>query len=278
MTPTVASGSPASRTLRAAQSLYEDKKALTYPRTSSRYLPSDLIPQLKPTAETLTVDHRVRPSPGTCSAWSSCRCGRVVDDAKIGDHHAIIPTVAAHAVEKYRPDEQTDLRPGSAALPGGVPPAGPLRPHDRRHGGRRRDVPHAGAQSPSRSAGAASTAPWRTSRDQHQDDEEERGELPPLERGQPVRCVRAESGQRTTKPPPRFNEATLLSAMETAGKLVDDEALREALKESRARARPPTRAETIETLIRREYVERHGKDLTPTPKGMQVITLLGTTR
>ena len=63
--------------------------------------------------------------------------------------------------------------------------------------------------------------------------------------------------------------------METAGKLVDDEALREALKE-RGLGTPATRAEIIETLIRREYVERHGQDLTPTPKGMQVITLLGT--
>ena len=98
------------------------------------------------------------------------------------------------------------------------------------------------------------------------DDEEERGELPPLEPGQPVRCVEAESEKRTTKPPPRFNEATLLSAMETAGKLVDDEALREAMKE-RGLGTPATRAEIIETLIRREYVERHGKDLTPTPQG-----------
>ena len=76
-----------------------------------------------------------------------------------------------------------------------------------------------------------------------------------------------------TKPPPRYNEATLLSAMETAGKLIDDEELREAMKES-GLGTPATRAETIETLIRREYIERVGKDLQATPKGIQVITML----
>ena len=76
-----------------------------------------------------------------------------------------------------------------------------------------------------------------------------------------------------TKPPPRYTEATLLSAMETAGKLIDDEELREAMKES-GLGTPATRAETIETLIRREYIERVGRDLQATPKGIQVITML----
>jgi DNA topoisomerase-3 len=88
-----------------------------------------------------------------------------------------------------------------------------------------------------------------------------------------VRVVAVESEAKETKPPPRYTEATLLSAMETAGKLVDDEELREAMKE-RGLGTPATRAETIETLIRREYIERAGKDLQPTPKGLQVITML----
>ncbi len=76
-----------------------------------------------------------------------------------------------------------------------------------------------------------------------------------------------------TRPPPRYTEATLLSAMETAGKLIDEEELREAMKDS-GLGTPATRAETIETLIRREYIERVGKDLQATPKGLQVITML----
>jgi DNA topoisomerase III len=76
-----------------------------------------------------------------------------------------------------------------------------------------------------------------------------------------------------TKPPPRYTEATLLSAMATAGKLIDDEELREAMKDS-GLGTPATRAETIEVLIRREYIERVGRDLQATPKGIQVITML----
>jgi DNA topoisomerase III len=105
------------------------------------------------------------------------------------------------------------------------------------------------------------------------EDGESEGELPRLEEGMTVRCAEAEAEGKETKPPPRYTEATLLSAMETAGKLIDDEELREAMKE-RGLGTPATRAEMIETLIRREYVERAGKDLVPTPKGLQVISML----
>lgn len=266
-------GFPASRTLRAAQSLYEDKKALTYPRTASRYVPSDLIPQLKPIAETLTSITQFVQSAQYVLGLEKLPLGRVVDDAKIGDHHAIIPTVAAHAVEKFGGDEQRifDLV-ARRFLAVFHPPARYARTTVvtevegetfRTQGRITLEVGWRGVY------GAVADEPGP-----HQDDEEERGELPPLERGQPVRCVRAEADMRTTKPPARFTEATLLSAMETAGKLVDDEALREALKAS-GLGTPATRADTIETLINREYVERHGRELTPTPKGMQIITLLG---
>src|SRR4029453_1196353 len=94
-----------------------------------------------------------------------------------------------------------------------------------------------------------------------------------LKQGQEVRCVEAESEAKETKPPPRYTEATLLSAMETAGKLVDEEELREAMKES-GLGTPATPAETIEPLTPRAYIERVSKDLQPTPKGLQVITML----
>lgn len=105
------------------------------------------------------------------------------------------------------------------------------------------------------------------------EDAEGEGELPALQQGQEVRCAEAEAEAKATKPPPRYTEATLLSGMETAGKLVDDEELREAMKE-RGLGTPATRAEIIETLIRREYIERVGKDLQPTPKGLSVVTML----
>ncbi|HVG98092.1 MAG TPA: DNA topoisomerase 3, partial [Chloroflexota bacterium] len=266
-------GFAASRTLRAAQSLYEDKKALTYPRTSSRYLPGDLVPQLKATAETLEPHGAYADAARYVLGLDALPLRRVVDDAKIGDHHAIVPTVATHAVEGFSPDEQRifDLV-ARRFLAVFHPPARYARTTVitevegetfRTQGRVTLEVGWRGVY------GAVPDEPG-----QPQEDEEERGELPQLTPGQSVRCVAAESEQRTTTPPPRYNEATLLSAMETAGKLVDDEALREALKE-RGLGTPATRAEIIETLIRRQYVERHGKDLTPTPKGMQVIALLG---
>jgi DNA topoisomerase-3 len=88
-----------------------------------------------------------------------------------------------------------------------------------------------------------------------------------------VRCVDAELEDKMTKPPARYTEASLLSAMETAGRLVEEDELREAMKDS-GLGTPATRAETIETLIRREYVERVGRDLQATPKGIQVVTML----
>jgi DNA topoisomerase-3 len=105
------------------------------------------------------------------------------------------------------------------------------------------------------------------------DEDAEGGELPRLEQGMTIRCAEATVEAKETKPPPRYTEATLLSAMEGAGKLLDDDELRDAMKE-RGLGTPATRAETIETLIRREYIERVGKDLQPTPKGLQVITML----
>jgi len=264
----------AARTLRAAQSLYEDKKALTYPRTSSRYLSTDLIPQLKPTAETLMPISEYGPHARYVLGLEALPLRRVVDDSKIGDHHAIIPTMAAHPFEKFSADEQRvfDLV-ARRFLAVFHPPARYARTtvitevESERFRTRGRVTLEVGWR------GVYGALPDET--EQQQGDEEERGELPPLEQGQQVRCVEAESQKRTTRPPPRYNEATLLSAMETAGKLVDDEALREAMKE-RGLGTPATRAEIIETLIRREYIERYGKELTPTPKGMQVIALLDT--
>ena len=271
-------GFAASRTLRAAQSLYEDKKAITYPRTSSRYLPGDMIPRLKPTAETLVPITQFAQAARYVLGLDKLPLRRVVDDAKIGDHHAIVPTVAPHAVEKLSPDEQRIFDLVSRRfLAVFHPPARYARTtivtevEGETFRTRGRVTLEAGWRTV---YGAVPDEP-RQQQQQHEADEEERGELPPVEPHQAVRCVEAGSEKRTTKPPPRYNEATLLSGMETAGKTVDDEALREALKE-RGLGTPATRAEIIETLIRREYVERQGKELTPTRKGLQVITLLGT--
>jgi DNA topoisomerase-3 len=269
-------GFSARRTLQAAQSLYEDKKALTYPRTSSRWLSGDLVAQLKPTAATLEPIGEYAAAARHVLALQQLPLARVVDDKKVDDHHAIIPTDVEHDVSRFSPDERRifDLV-ARRFLAVFHPPARYARTtvvtlvEEERFRSRGKVTLEAGWRGV---YGLLSEADQQQQR-QDEEGENESAELPHLEQGQQVRCASAEVEAKETKPPPRYSEATLLSAMETAGKLVDDEELREAMKES-GLGTPATRAETIETLIRREYIERAGKDLTPTPKGLQVITML----
>ncbi|MBA2360036.1 MAG: DNA topoisomerase 3 [Actinobacteria bacterium] len=264
-------GFSARRTLSAAQSLYEGKKALTYPRTNSRYLSGDLVPQLKPTAETLVSIDDYAAGARYVLGLQQLPLGRVVNDARVDDHHAIIPTDVPHDVASFTPDERRvfDLV-AKRFLAVFHPPARFART----------TIVTEVEEERFRTRGKVTLEPgWRgvyglEADDAKQDEDAEgEGELPNLEQGQEIRCADAESEAKETKPPPRYTEATLLSFMETAGKLVDDEELREAMKE-RGLGTPATRAEIIETLIRREYIERVGKDLQPTPKGLGVITML----
>jgi DNA topoisomerase-3 len=262
-------GFSARRTLQAAQSLYEGKKAITYPRTSSRWLSGDLVPQLKPTAQTLVGIPEYATAAQFVLRLDQLPLARVVNDAKVDDHHAIIPTDVEHDVSEFSPDERRifDLV-ARRFLAVFHPPARYART----------TVVTLVEEERFRTRGKVTLeAGWRgvygVEADAEKEEDPESAELPPLEKGQQVKVVSAESEAKETKPPPRYTEATLLSAMETAGKFVDDEELREAMKE-RGLGTPATRAETIETLIRREYIERVGKDLAPTPKGLQVITML----
>jgi DNA topoisomerase-3 len=265
-------GFSARRTLQAAQSLYEGKKAITYPRTSSRYLSGDMVPQLKPTAGTLEPISDYTKAAEYVLALDQLPLQRVINDAKVDDHHAIIPTDVDHDVDAFTPDERRvfDLV-ARRFLAVFHPPARYART----------TVITLVEEERFRTRGKVTLeAGWRAvygvepdHERQSEEEEKEGGEIPALQEGQTVRCIAAEIEDKMTRPPPRYTEATLLSAMETAGKLIDDEELREAMKDS-GLGTPATRAETIEVLIRREYIERVGKDLQATPKGIQVISML----
>jgi DNA topoisomerase-3 len=269
-------GFSARRTLQAAQSLYEDKKAITYPRTNSRWLSGDLVPQLKPTAATLEPIGEYAAAARFVLGLQQLPLARVVNDSKVSDHHAIIPTDVDHDIGRFSPDERRifDLV-ARRFLAVFHPPARYARTtvvtlvEEERFRSRGKITLEAGWRGVYGLVSEADQAAQK----QEEEGENESAELPPLEQGQAIKCASAEVEAKETKPPPRYTEATLLSAMETAGKLIDDEELREAMKES-GLGTPATRAETIETLIRREYIERGGKDLMPTPKGLQVITML----
>jgi DNA topoisomerase-3 len=270
-------GFSARRTLQAAQSLYEDKKAITYPRTSSRYLSGDMVPLLKPTAETLEPIGDYAAGARYVLGLDRLPLQRVVNDARVDDHHAIIPTDVEHEVARFSPDERRIFDLVARRFLAVFHPAARFQ---------RTEVVTVVEEERFRTRGKITLDPgWRgvygleadvdkqSGRAPDEESTDESAELPALEQGQTVKCVHAELEDKQTKPPPRYTEATLLSAMETAGKRIDDEELREAMKDS-GLGTPATRAETIETLIRREYVERAGKDLQPTPKGLQVITML----
>jgi len=273
-------GFSARRTLGAAQRLYEEHKALTYPRTNSRFLTTDMADEIKPIAELVGARAEYRDAAGYVTGLDVLPLARVIDDSKVTDHHAIIPTRAEHPVEKMDGD---DLRVYDMVVRRFLAAFHPeavlentrvettVAGHVFRTRGKVLLVPGwrgvylASAEDAADAAVAEAPA-----------DEDETSDLvlPRLDEGEPSRTLEIESLAKETKPPRRYTDASLLGAMETAGRLVDDEALREAMKDSGI-GTPATRAAIIERLIDVGYVERDGRSLVATDKGRNVIRLLG---
>jgi DNA topoisomerase-3 len=270
-------GFSARRTLGAAQRLYEEHKALTYPRTNSRFLTSDMAEEIKPTAELVGARAEYRDAARYVVGLDVLPLARVIDDAKVTDHHAIIPTRAEHPVDKMDGD---DLRVYDMVVRRFLAAFHPEAVLESTR------VETTVAEHVFRTRGKVLLVPgWRgvymtaveeaPAADAPVDDDEVNDQaLPRLEQGEPSRTLEVESLAKETKPPRRYTDASLLGAMETAGKLVDDEALREAMKDSGI-GTPATRAAIIERLIDVGYVERDGRSLVATEKGLNVIRLLG---
>ncbi len=287
-------GFSAKKTLGVAQALYEQKKLISYPRTDSRHLSTDIAATLGEIVRAVQEPYADRLAPGTGERPLS---RRFVDDSKVTDHHAIIPTTTSLDLAALADDEKKiyDLicrRLLSAWHDDHVwsvttvitaisnpPPSGVGEPLlDRFHStGTLVDQVGWKVLDIDRKAKKKKEAP-KEAKDGEKEEEiaspEENQDLPPgLVQGQPqeVRDVRAVAKQ--TRPPKRFTEATLLTAMETAGKTLDDRELSEAMKES-GLGTPATRAEIIETLLRREYIVRQGKILEATDKGIRLIEIV----
>jgi DNA topoisomerase-3 len=267
------------RTLAAAQRLYEEHTALTYPRTNSRYLPSDMIPEIKPIARLVGERSDYAAGSQYVLGLDVLPLGRVVNDAKVTDHHAIIPTRAeqegGHPIHKMSDDDKKiyDLvvrrflavfHPEAVIENTRVETT--VADHVFRTRGKRILVPGWRGVYGERESGAES--------DRSDDDEGREQQLPRLDEGEHSAVREVGSEAKETKPPRRYNDGSLVTLMETAGKLVDDEEAREAMKESGI-GTPATRATIIERLIQVGYVERDGRALVVTEKGMNVIRLLG---
>ena len=252
-------GFSAKRTLQIAQALYEKHKAITYPRTDSRALPEDYLPTVRstlnsidnPFARRVLDNNWVKPNK------------RIFNNAKVSDHFAIIPTatvprsldnqeralfdmVTKRFVAVFFPPAQYENTTRITSVEG----------------------------EPFKTEGKILVGPgWLEIYGREATGDKPEENLPPVTQGEHVETVRIEIKTEQTRPPARYNEATILSAMEAAGKLVEDEELRDAMKE-KGLGTPATRASIIETLISAHYLVRQGKELQPTPKAIQTITLL----
>jgi DNA topoisomerase-3 len=266
-------GFSARRTLAAAQRLYEEHKALTYPRTNSRFLSGDMAGEIKPTASNVGENPEYARAAKYVLGLDVLPLGRVVNDAKVTDHHAIIPTREHHRVDKMSDDDRRIYDMVARRFLAVFHPEAVFE---------NTRLETTVAEHVFRTRGRVLLeAGWRgvygeglDSNGSADDDEGADQQLPKLERGETVTTLEVASAEKETKPPRRYSDASLLAAMETAGKDLDDDELREAMKDSGI-GTPATRAAIIERLIDVGYIERDGRALVCTEKGLSVISLLG---
>jgi len=273
-------GFAARRTLAAAQRLYEEHKYLTYPRTSSRFLPGDVVSEIKPTAGLVGANREYATAAAYVTGLDLLPLGRVVNDAKVTDHHAIIPTRSEHALDRLSDDDRRIYDLVARRF------LAVFHPEAVFENTRVETTVEAGGESfVFRTRGRRLLQPgWRGVYDQLTDErrseDEDEGsdqDLPALRPQERVLTREVQALAKETKPPRRYSEGSLLAAMETAGKLVDDDELREAMKDSGI-GTPATRAAIIERLLSVGYIERDGRALVCTEKGVNVIGLLGAHR
>ncbi|MBP9685815.1 MAG: DNA topoisomerase III [Rhodoferax sp.] len=270
-------GFSAKTTLALAQSLYERHKALTYPRTDSRALPEDYLPVVKKTFEMLADSDMRHLAPHALTALNNAYISknrRVFDNSKVSDHFAIIPTLQAPSALSEAEQKLYDLvvrRFMAVFYPAAeyqvttrvsAVACGSATHHFKTEG----KVLVKPGWLAIYGKEAAAEVPDAKDGDKGQS-------LVPVAPGEKVLTHSADAKGLTTRPPARYTEATLLGAMEGAGKLIDDDELREAMQE-KGLGTPATRASIIEGLISEVYMLRDGRELIPTAKAFQLMTLL----
>jgi len=260
-------GFSAKNTLGLAQALYEKHKVLTYPRTDSRHLPEDYIPTVKAAFETVMENNNYHQFAKQIldKGWVKPN-KRIFDNTKISDHFAIIPTTIAPKNLSEPEQKLYDLvtRRFMAVF---FPPA------EFQVTTRYTEV----SGHKFKTEGKVMTnAGWLAIYGKEaagDDDKDNAGNLVPVAKDEKVLTEKVSANGLVTKPPARYTEATLLSAMEGAGKLIDDDELRDAMA-GKGLGTPATRAATIEGLLTERYLIREGRELIPTAKASQLMTLL----
>ncbi len=270
-------GFTADKTLKLAQSLYEKWKLLTYPRTDSRYLPMDMIPKLYQTLKALPEPYRSleggmeRKEDGKLYISK-----RIFDNSKVSDHHALLPTPKTAQLDKLPPDERNlyDMvvrRMLAAFYPAHVYDA--LRVITDCEGEAFRSTGRAVKALGWKALYQQEQPAQKTRSKKKADEEEDTAALPPLAAGDTRTVKKADVQQSATKPPAPHTDASLLAAMEHAGREIEDEALRESMKGA-GLGTPATRAAIIERLLQVGYAQRRGRAINATDKGVQLIAVV----
>ncbi len=271
-------GFSAQHTLDTAQTLYERHKLISYPRTDSRHLSHDVAATVGGIVDAVSGPYRALLAPGTGEKPLG---KRYVDDTKVTDHHAIIPTVTSPGRVSLSPDEaklydlvcrrflscwhEDHIWQVTTVITAIVNGAITDRYHSSGKAIQQVGWKVLDFQTEKKKAGKKKAG------DEGQEEEQA---LPAgLARGQAQDVLDAEAVRKKTRAPKRFTEATLLTAMETAGKTLDEKELSDAMKET-GLGTPATRASIIETLLKREYIVRQAKNLEATDKGIQLIEVV----
>ena len=256
-------GFSAKNTLGLAQALYEKHKVLTYPRTDARALPEDYIETVKKTLGMLSETNYSGFAEQILKNGWVCPNKRIFNNAKISDHFAIIPTLVAPKHLSEPEQKLYDLV--TKRFLAIFYPAAEFLVTTR--------ITRVEGE-PFKSDGKVMVnAGWLAVYGKEAAESDDTPSLVPVKPNETVKTEKIEVEANVTKPPARYSEATLLGAMEGAGKLIDDEELREAMSD-KGLGTPATRATIIEGLIWEKYVHRNGRELQPTAKAFSLITLL----
>jgi DNA topoisomerase-3 len=263
-------GFSAKTTSGVMQQLYEHHKLVTYPRTDSRHLSEDIVPTLPERLRAIAVGSYAEAARVLLKSGLKVT-KRLVDNSKVSDHHAIIPTEEPVYLSKLSPEE---LKVYDLIVKRFLAVLSPAFEYEQTTV--RAEV--AGERFGAKGKIVKSKG-WRGiydggAPDEEADDDGPEQTLPEIKPGDPLKILSVRTQPAKTKPPARYTEATLLSAMEHPGKLIEDQKLREALDNRGGLGTPATRAEIIEKLFNSFYMERNGKEIVPTSKGIQLIGLV----
>lgn len=263
----------AKQTLNIMQKLYETHKLVTYPRTDSRHITTDIVPTLPERLKSIAIGPYAKPVQNILKNRINVT-NRFVDNSKVTDHHAIIPTEQFVNLSALSSEERNiyDLivKRFIAVLSAAFEyeqTTVKLNINGESFNAKGKIVKSWGWKSVYEGFGKM-----------EEDNEEEDNDqsLPEVQRGHKAKIISPKAVNGKTKPPARYTEATLLSAMEHPGKFVENKALKETLESTSGLGTPATRADIIEKLFNTFYIERRGKEIYPTSKGIQLIGLVPT--